>query len=63
MHPEIRQFPSANFYSNKLKDGPNIQHMKNLHLYSTNDMRLGPYCIIDCLHGKKKNLHWCACQL
>ena len=52
MHPEIRHFPSAHFYENKLQDGPNIAFMKNLQVYKENDLRLGPYSIIDCLYGK-----------
>lgn len=57
MHPDIRHWPSATFYENKLKDGPNIQtdvvsfvnklgHMR--------DPRLSPYVFFDVYRGKEK---------
>jgi len=54
MHEEIRKFPSIKFYKNKLTDGPNISRMNNLSLYKADDLRLGPYCVFDCLHGKER---------
>jgi len=54
MHEEIRKFPSIKFYENKLTDGPNIARMNNLSLYKADDLRLGPYCVFDCLHGKER---------
>jgi len=54
MHEEIRKFPSLTFYDDKLQDGPNIPERKDLAVYFTKDLRLGPYLVFDCLHGKEQ---------
>lgn len=54
MHAEIRRFPSATFYEDKLQDGPNIAERAQLPVYFTKDTRLGPYLVFDCIHGKEQ---------
>ncbi|TQD79084.1 hypothetical protein C1H46_035362 [Malus baccata] len=51
MHPEIRSFPSAEFYSESLEDGPNIieQTQRSWHDYRC----FGPFCFFDIHQGKE----------
>ncbi|XP_034220351.1 probable helicase MAGATAMA 3 isoform X8 [Prunus dulcis] len=52
MHPEIRSFPSREFYSESLEDGPNIkeQTKRSWHDYRC----FGPFCFFD-LHEAKES--------
>ncbi|KAM5570096.1 putative helicase MAGATAMA 3 [Rosa sericea] len=50
MHPEIRSFPSGEFYADSLEDGPNIREQTkgSWHEYSC----FGPFCFFDLHEGK-----------
>ena len=52
MHPEIRQFPSAHFYDNKLEDAPDISNLPAEPYHSCK--YLGPYHVFDVASGKEK---------
>nr|XP_011462622.1 PREDICTED: probable helicase MAGATAMA 3 isoform X2 [Fragaria vesca subsp. vesca] len=51
MHPEIRSFPSEEFYADSLEDGPNIkeQTKRSWHEFSC----FGPFCFFDLHEGKE----------
>lgn len=51
MHPEIRSFPSREFYAEALEDGPDveIQTKRAWHKYSC----FGPFCFFDIHEGKE----------
>ncbi|KAH7518206.1 probable helicase MAGATAMA 3 isoform X2 [Ziziphus jujuba] len=51
MHPEIRRFPSAEFYAESLEDGPNIEEQtkRSWHEYRC----FGPFCFFNLHEGKE----------
>ncbi|KAG9148748.1 hypothetical protein Leryth_013426 [Lithospermum erythrorhizon] len=51
MHPEIRSFPSKEFYDGALEDGPDItlQTKRKWHTYRC----FGPFCFFDIHEGKE----------
>ncbi|KAF4347573.1 hypothetical protein G4B88_009929 [Cannabis sativa] len=51
MHPEIRSFPSGEFYAESLEDGPNVkdQTKRLWHDYRC----FGPFCFFDLHEGKE----------
>ncbi|KAK1384450.1 putative helicase MAGATAMA 3 [Heracleum sosnowskyi] len=51
MHPEIRSFPSKEFYKEALEDGPSvgIETTRTWHRYSC----FGPFCFFDLHEGKE----------
>ncbi|XP_024022736.1 probable helicase MAGATAMA 3 isoform X2 [Morus notabilis] len=51
MHPEIRSFPSGEFYAESLEDGPNVkdQTRRDWHDYRC----FGPFCFFNLLEGKE----------
>ncbi|PON31162.1 P-loop containing nucleoside triphosphate hydrolase, partial [Parasponia andersonii] len=51
MHPEIRRFPSGEFYAESLEDGPNV---KDSTRRSWHDYRcFGPFCFFNLHEGKE----------
>ncbi|KAG6711208.1 hypothetical protein I3842_05G042000 [Carya illinoinensis] len=54
MHPEIRSFPSREFYAQSLEDGPNIEVLTSRawHEYHC----FGPFCFFDLHEGKESKL-------
>ncbi|XP_041011568.1 probable helicase MAGATAMA 3 isoform X3 [Juglans microcarpa x Juglans regia] len=54
MHPEIRSFPSREFYAESLEDGPNIEVLTSRawHEYHC----FGPFCFFDLHEGKESKL-------
>nr|XP_023920246.1 probable helicase MAGATAMA 3 isoform X2 [Quercus suber] len=54
MHPEIRSFPSREFYAESLEDGPNIEvhTSRDWHSYRC----FGPFCFFDLHEGKESKL-------
>jgi len=52
MHPEIRRFPSAHFYGNKLEDAREILNMPAEPYHTCK--YLGPYHLFDVASGKEK---------
>ncbi|XP_062178098.1 probable helicase MAGATAMA 3 isoform X2 [Alnus glutinosa] len=54
MHPEIRSFPSREFYAESLEDGPNIEvhTSRSWHEYHC----FGPFCFFDLHEGKESKL-------
>lgn len=51
MHPEIRSFPSREFYDGELEDGPDVvnQTKRSWHDYRC----FGPFCFFDLHEGKE----------
>ncbi|KAA8536513.1 hypothetical protein F0562_028990 [Nyssa sinensis] len=51
MHPEIRSFPSREFYAESLEDGPDVedQTTRSWHKYRC----FGPFCFFDIHEGKE----------
>ncbi|KAL1802102.1 hypothetical protein ACET3Z_030749 [Daucus carota] len=51
MHPEIRSFPSKEFYKEALEDGPAVESetRRAWHIYSC----FGPFCFFDLHEGKE----------
>lgn len=51
MHPEIRTFPSNEFYKSKLEDGSDVelQTMRDWHKFRC----FGPFCFLDIHEGKE----------
>lgn len=51
MHPEIRNFPSREFYEEALEDGPDIEEQtkRSWHEYRC----FGPFCFFDIYDGKE----------
>ncbi|KAK6945483.1 DNA2/NAM7 helicase, helicase domain [Dillenia turbinata] len=51
MHPQIRSFPSKEFYDEALEDGPDveIQTRRSWHDYRC----FGPFCFFDIIEGKE----------
>ncbi|XP_059433882.1 probable helicase MAGATAMA 3 isoform X1 [Corylus avellana] len=54
MHPEIRRFPSKEFYAESLEDGPNIEvhTSRSWHEYQC----FGPFCFFDLHEGRESKL-------
>lgn len=54
MHPEIRSFPSREFYAESLEDGPDIEvhTSRSWHAYRC----FGPFCFFDLHEGKESKL-------
>ncbi|WOL07350.1 hypothetical protein Cni_G16090 [Canna indica] len=50
MHPAISLFPNANFYDNKILDGPNFAQISHRPTYLVGPM-YGPYSFINIEHG------------
>ncbi|WOL07365.1 hypothetical protein Cni_G16105 [Canna indica] len=50
MHPSISLFPNANFYDNKILDGPNVAQISYRPTYLVGPM-YGPYSFINIEHG------------
>ncbi|KAL9267419.1 putative helicase MAGATAMA 3, partial [Drosera capensis] len=51
MHPEIREFPSRQFYADKLVDGPDVEEQTKR---AWHDFRcFGPFCFFDVHEGEE----------
>lgn len=54
MHPEIRSFPSSEFYAESLEDGPNIEMHTTRSWHEYRCFR--PFCFFDLHEGKESKL-------
>ncbi|KAM0946836.1 putative DNA helicase [Dioscorea sansibarensis] len=52
MHPSISRFPNANFYDNKISDGPNVIDEKHTRCFLPGPM-FSPYSFINVEFGKE----------
>lgn len=53
MHPSISLFPNKEFYSNRIKDGPNVTATSYNRSFFKEKV-IGPYCFINVTRGKEE---------